>query len=391
MIDMSQVDYKLAHGNTGAQRGRGGYGGARGGGGTGTTGTGTTDTGGTGGTTGGTMATGGLKWEPQTTKQAQWEHSKKFPGAGANVGQEWLRDPSWGGHVIWNKDLGWQDFPTMAEHYAGAGGPVTQEQMMGWGLTPQMGEDWREHYPDRQTKAERGWTPPGRGTLGGDMVGQPVTNEQGYAGGYTMPEPQPFPYPQQWGTASDVMTRFAQGLPTDAGQWWESQQAPFERRIEDQVKQMAEQMGLGGLRYSTPMTGQIADITGRESANLWGGLADRQLGLTEAAKNRGMQAAGGLAGLGQQYLNAPQDWAQQMYGMGAGMTGLGQQGLDRSYQDWMRQTPEGNPWFQQGMGYSGMPSQMTPQQYNPSFMSQLLGGVGNLIPGIGLLKMLQEG
>ncbi|GAG46760.1 unnamed protein product, partial [marine sediment metagenome] len=37
------------------------------------------------------------------------------------------------------------------------------------------------------------------------------------------------------------------------------------------------------------------------------------------------------------------------------MTGIGQQGLDRGYQDWMRMTPEGNPWFQQGMGFAGMP------------------------------------
>jgi hypothetical protein len=190
-----------------------------------------------------------------------------------------------------------------------------------------------------------------------------------------MQEPQPFPFPEQWQTASDVWTRFAEGLPTDTGEWWEAQQAPFERRISDQAKQMAEQMGLGGLRYSTPMTHQIADITGRESADMWAGLADRQLGLTEAAKNRGMQAAGGLAGLGQQYLNAPQDWAQRMYQMGMGMTGLGQQGLDRAYQDWMRMTPEGNPWFGYGMNFAGMPSQMGYPQYQKSPIGQFLEAI----------------
>jgi hypothetical protein len=195
-----------------------------------------------------------------------------------------------------------------------------------------------------------------------------------------MQEPQPFPFPEQWQTASDVWTRFAEGLPTDTGEWWEAQQAPFERRISDQAKQMAEQMGLGGLRYSTPMGHQIADITGRESANMWAGLADRQLGLTEAAKNRGMQAAGGLAGLGQQYLNAPQDWAQRMYQMGAGMTGLGQQGLDRAYQDWGRMTPEQNPWFRQGMGFAGMQNQMMPQQYQQGWLNQLMSGFGGILP-----------
>lgn len=335
----------------------------------------------TGGGTGGGTDTGDTTdpWRPTTTRQAQWEHSKKYPGAAANVQQEWLRDPRWGGHVIWNPDLGFQDFPSMAKLYAEAGGPVSQEQMMGWGLTPQMGSDWTEYYGDRKTAAQHqkergagGWSLPEG--IGINATG-PVLEGEGYTGGYTMPEAQPFPYPEQWGTASDVFTRFARGLPTDTTQWWEAQQAPFERRITDQVKQMAEQMGLGGLRYSTPMTHQIADITGRESSNLWSQLAQTQLGLTEAAKNRGMQAAGALTGLGQQYLQAPQDWAQRMYGMGSGMTGLGQQGLNRAYQDWMRMTPEANPWFQQAMGYSGMQSQMMPQQYQPSFLSQLLGGL----------------
>ena len=61
--------------------------------------------------------------------------------------------------------------------------------------------------------------------------------------------------------------------------------------------------------------------------------------------------------------------------MGAGMTGLGQQGLDRAYQDWMRMTPEYNPYFAQAMGFGGMQSQMTPQQYQPSFLSQLFGAL----------------
>lgn len=323
-------------------------------------------------------------WSPTTTKQAQWEHAKKFPGAGANVQQQWLRDPSWGGHVIWNQDLGFQDFPSMAKLYSEAGGPVSQEQMMGWGLTPQLGSNWREYFPERQTKSERGWQPSGGGTsgnlgTGGTGIGgyNPTTGwTEGWTEGGQMEQTQ-FPYPQQWGTASNVMTRFAEGLPTDTGAWWEAQQAPFERRISDQAKQVAEQMGLGGLRYSTPMTGQIADITGRESANLFGQLAERQLGLTEAAKDRGLQAAGGLTGLGQQYLNAPQEWAQQMYGMGSGMTALGQGGIDRSRQEWMRTIEENNPWLAQAMGFGGMSGATTPQQWQQSpwtqFMNMLFG------------------
>lgn len=367
---MAQLNWGTGRGRGGGPPGGGGLGG---GGGTGTTDTGTTDTGGTDtGTTGGTTD----PWSPvggYGVRPVDWEHAKKFPGAGANVGQEWYRQPGWGGHVIWNPSLGFQDFPSMAKLYEGAEGPVTQEQMMGWGLTPQMGSNWEDYYSGRQPGGPRGRAQPG-GTTGGGYVPPPEMNPQGYTGGYQM-QPTEFPYPGQWETASNVWTQFAQGLPTDTGQWWEAQQAPFERRISDQAKQVAEQMGLGGLRYSTPMTGQIADITGRESANMWSQLAQAQLGLTEAAKNRGMQAAGGLAGLGQQYLNAPQEWAQRMYGMGAGMTGLGQQGLNAAYQNWLRETPEASPWLGQAMGYSGMPSNMMPQQWQQSPIGQFLNAL----------------
>ena len=355
------------------------------------------DGGGGDGGAGGGGAGGGdgtTPWSPigmPGLARAKWEHSQKFPGAGANVQQDWYRHPSWGGHVIWNQDLGFQDFPTMAELYAGAGGPVTQEQMMGWGLTPQLGSDWREYYPNRKDYSQRmggggGGGAGGGGTWSGnwqDYFGgsQDWSQNPGYMEGFQMPQTD-FPYPEQWRTASDAMTRFAQGLPTSTKRWWEAQQEPFERRISDQAKQTAEQMGLSGLRFSTPMTHQIADITGRESANLWSQLAQNQLGLTEAAKDRGLAAAQGLTGLGQQYLNAPQDWAQRMYGMGQGMTGLSQGALDRAYQDWMRMTPSQNPWLAQALGFSGLQSQMVPQQYQPSFMSQLLGGLGSFLPFI---------
>ena len=335
-------------------------------------------------------------WRPGgDTPVVDWSHSQNWPGAGENVQQNWRRDPSWGGHVVWNPYWGFQDFPTIAQLYHEAGGPVTREQMMGWDLTQQPGPDWAQYYGDRQPGGGGG----GGGTTGGGGIdwsnidwsqiwggGGDQDWGQGWMEGFQMGEPGAFPYPQQWGTASDVFTRFAQGLPTDVSQWWEAQQGPMETRISDLSKQAAEEMGLGGLRWSTPLQRNITDITGRETANLWSQLAGTQLGLTEAAKDRGMAAAGALTGLGQQYLNAPQDWAQRMYGMGAGMTGLGQQGLDRAYQDWLRMTAEQNPWLAQALGFSGMQSQMVPQQYQPSFLSQLLGlGTSALpfIPGWG--------
>ncbi len=298
------------------------------------------------------------------------------------VQQQWYRNPSWAPHNIWNPTYGFQNINDIEKLYAQAGQAVTPEMFAQWGLTPQMAAsfagtkspEWRAQYGQGGTSNAQPYFAPPSGE----------TNNTGWTEGFQMPESQPFPFPQQWNTASNVFTNFAQGLPTSTESWWQAQQAPFERTISDQAKQLAEQMGLMGLRYSTPMGRNIADITGREANKLYSNLATQQLGLTEAAKNRGMQAAGALTGLGQQYLNAPQEWAQRMYQMGSGMTSLGQQALQRAYQNWMRGTPEGNPWLSGAMNYAGMQSQMMPQQYQPSFLSQLLGLGGGVLGAAGM-------
>ena len=338
-------------------------------------------------TTTGTQNTPQAPWMP--FQRPSWFTPytyQKTEELGPNVPwNRWWRDPSWGGHVEYHPYWGFQDLRQMQDLYA-QNPNMTWQQFMQLPLTQQMSEtgDWAKYFPDRVTG--------GGDTTGGggwdDGFGnyqQPQNWGQDWMEGFTMPETQ-FPYPEQWQTASDVWTRFAEGLPTDVSQWWEAQQPVLQRTISDQAKQMAEQMGLGGLRYSTPMTYQLSDITGRETANLWAQLAQNQLGLTEAAKDRGMAAAGGLAGLGQQYLNAPQDWASRMYGMGAGMTGLGQDALGRSYQDWMRMTPEMSPWLAQAMGFAGLQNQMMPQQYQQSFLSQLLNALGMGAGMYGALK-----
>jgi len=181
-----------------------------------------------------------------------------------------------------------------------------------------------------------------------------------------------------------------------------------ERDTTAAIKQAAEQAGLSGMRWSTPLGQTAQRIAGENMANLGLGFAGQEMGaleaargrqmggvdqlygfgqgttgLTEAAKNRGMQAAGGLTGLGQQYLNAPQDWAAQMYQMGQGMQGQAQSGLDRYYQDAMRGFAENNPWVGQAMNYFGIPTQMGYQQYNPSTMSQ----IGGVTSGLGMLGL----
>ena len=116
-----------------------------------------------------------------------------------------------------------------------------------------------------------------------------------------------------------------------------------------------------------------------QGGQLMQGLGAGVAGLGESARDRALQSAGGLSGLGAQYLQAPQDWAQQMWGMGTEQQATMQSALDTAYQDFMRMTPEYSPWLQQLMGYVGLDSQVTPQQYGQSGLGSLFGGLLSML------------
>lgn len=264
---------------------------------------------------------------------------------------------------------------------------------------------------------------------------QPATPTYGWGGstgGGQMP--YEFPYPPQWGTSSDVLTHFAQGAPTQYPSIWqqggqlatqmaqtgmptsyapayEAAKQVVDQNVLDAIKQAAEQAGLAGTRWSSTLGSTAQDIAGRYQSQLGTqytaqemgaqeAAAGRQLGalspmyqfgaggvgLAESAKDRGMQAAGMLPQLGQMYADLPMDWSQRMMGMGGLMQGTEQEAYNRQYQDWLRTVPETSPWLSQAMGYFGTPSQMAPQQYQPSTMSNLLGMIPGLGLGIGLCR-----
>ena len=274
--------------------------------------------------------------------------------------------------------------------------------------------------------------------------------------------------PWAWTRSQELANQMAKQEGKSVGQdpWYEQAKAVAQTDIEDAIKEAAEQAGLSGLRWSTPMGRSAQDIAGRtmgrvglewtgreldaleqarqreqQAVNQLMGIGQGIAGLDEAAKarqmqaiqnlmgigegvaglgesarnrqmqygnmlmgvgqgisglesqsmDRALQAAGMLPQLGQMYLNAPQDWAQQMFNMGQGMYGQTQGAYDRAYQDFLRMAPEQNPWLSQAFGLAGLPSNMVPQQYQQSFMSQLFGGLSSLIPGIGLMKMFGGG
>jgi len=195
------------------------------------------------------------------------------------------------------------------------------------------------------------------------------------------------------------------GMPTSYAPAYQAAKGVVQTDVLDAIKQAAEQAGLAGTRWSSTLGRSAQDIAGRRMAELGAGWTAQELGaqeaargrqlsalqpmyqfgaggagLAESAKDRGMQAAGMLPQLGQMYANLPMDWSQRMMGMGGMLQGQYQDALNKSYQDFLRTSPEMSPWLQAAMGYFGTPSQMAPQQYQPSFLSNLMGMGSSVLP-----------
>ena len=183
------------------------------------------------------------------------------------------------------------------------------------------------------------------------------------------PEMGEFPYPEQWQTATDIYGELAGGMPGITPEYAETAWLPYQRRGQQEAMQAREQAGLGGMRWSTPLAGQLEDI--------WGGAAERfgagmeQMRMQDIAGQRGamLGAAGGLGGLGGQYAQLPLSVSQTMMGLGGAQQQMQQAELDRQREEWLRQQPEYSPL----LGYMGGGAQMPsgPAQYQPSFGGQM--------------------
>jgi hypothetical protein len=402
-----------------------------------------------------TQATSGIPdqyqgWNPGQQYQitphqwAQW-------GGGDNWQPGWYRKPSDPAHVVYNEQYGYQDWPT-----AYGGGTLTpnwdisgfasdpdrdkanipgypqyeqKQQQDAWGNWQNLWNNfWGQNAQQPQTQGQTGLPPGvemystaqgdgkvdvsgagGGGSPGGSRTGglgmygwrPPIDMAGQVLGGYA----QGIPYnaPWQWGQASDVASQFAQsGNPVDYQRWWDAQQPVLQRTIEDQSKQAAEQAGLAGSRWSTPLQRNIADISGRETANTFGNFMGMSLAGEEAAKGRQQQAINQLQGLGTGYAgleNRMRQEALQAAGMlpgvaqtgygiqsdiaknlmqgGMGAQGMNQQALGNLLNIWGQQNPTLAMLLQSGIGGLGTPTNWAQQQYAPSGWSQFMD---NIIP-----------
>uniref|UniRef100_A0A6H1ZJQ6 Uncharacterized protein n=1 Tax=viral metagenome TaxID=1070528 RepID=A0A6H1ZJQ6_9ZZZZ len=257
------------------------------------------------------------------------------------------------------------------------------------------------------------------GTLGAAKGGFPTTTPQ-------------ISLPSEWGTASSVFSDFATGLPTGIPpSWYQGMQdvdkmaatgAPTDvsgiysswlpvaqQQMKDFSQSEAERLGLEGMRWSTPLQNRVSDYARQMSEQFGLNISQQQVqaeeaararqlqamplqyqygagtaGLAESAKDRGLAGAQGLAGLGQAMTQYPMDLAQLSMSMGLQGQQAQQAEYDKMYNEFLRTSEEGSPWLQNALALLGIGGgAYSPQQYQQSGLSQLLGSAGGL--GMGAL------
>ena len=181
-----------------------------------------------------------------------------------------------------------------------------------------------------------------------------------------------FQFPEQWQQASDIYSN----LGNIMSPMWQAMQQQAQYGISDAVKQAVEQAGLGGLRRSTPLGQQVADIGAKGMASIMPQYWQLGLGAQQAA-------AGGLAGLGQQYANLPLNVANTMMGLAGQQQAMNQQAFQPQLQQFLWQQPQ--QYLPYATQWGQMQNYQQPQMYQPSaFTNMLQGGLA----GFGLANQL---
>lgn len=195
-----------------------------------------------------------------------------------------------------------------------------------------------------------------------------------------------FTVPQQIQQASQYANQMAQGgMPGSTDAYRQAAMPVLQKQMEDIRKQAMASANVSGMGNSTVLGQQIAQQQGDLMNQFNMNLANQQMGLDEASKQRmlsgmgmlgqlggqelgadqfgqnmALQGAQGLQGLGQQYFNMPFQVAGQMAGLGQQYNNSLVTPLDQQYLQAMQLGTQGGGQ----------------QQYTGSFGQQLAGGLG---------------
>jgi hypothetical protein len=220
----------------------------------------------------------------------------------------------------------------------------------------------------------------------------------------------PVDIPDQWGNVTNNANRMwnTGGMATDTSDAYMKAKQVAERDTQDSIKQAIEQAGLTGNRWSSSMGRTASDIAGKNMAQLGSDFAGQAMSAQEAARqrqmsaneqlygagagyagldtdsrNRALQAASGLTGLGQNMTQYPMQLSDQMFNQGTTMQNQNQAAYQAQLQEFLRGANENNPWLSMMMQLGT--GQGIQQQYNPSAGSQWLSGLTSLLPMLGLI------
>ncbi len=132
--------------------------------------------------------------------------------AQSKVGQQWYRDPKWGGHVIWNPDYGFQDLRSVQDFYIG------WDQSKPWkqafkkaGFQQQHSDvgDWSQYYndPEHRVVSHQEKMQNQYGNAWGQPWSQPYGQYGQYGGNYDFAPPGEYSPPVPDATPPDTTSR----------------------------------------------------------------------------------------------------------------------------------------------------------------------------------------
>jgi len=311
----------------------------------------------------------------------------------------WMKGSTWGG---WWKDVPWA--PTGETPVP----PDFKSNLPGWEDIPQWQKDmWEQENRARNldTISIPPWTVD---PLLAQSTTMPNTRTQ---------EPFQFNYPWQWNLASDIYSQLAggiqlptpwqwtfgsnilrgiakTGLPVSQEPWYQRAKEVADIDIENAIANAAEQAGLTGLRWSTPLARTAQDVSGKIMARTGLEREARELAALEAARQRQLSALGQLFTYGQGQAGLTQAALQAQLQALSGLTGLGgmyaqlplqvsdQMMRQALIQQQLQMNQMFPPWMQGMLGLLGSQPGYAPQMYQPSFLTQLMGIVPSVLPWI---------
>jgi len=155
--------------------------------------------------------------------------------------------------------------------------------------------------------------------------------------------------------------------------------------LQDINAQTAEEMDMGGKRWSSILAQKQADANARAMEGWASNMFGMWIPTQEAAKQRQLQHREAAASRGAAAGARAQTLPLQVASMMANLAGMAQGAEEdvwgSGYGDWLRTTPEG-AWSTYGQGLLGMVGQEPggPTQYQPGWGSGLMGLGSALLP-----------